>query len=311
MQYFNEIKNLQLNEETVVTLGKFDGLHEGHRELINQMFALKKEKGYKALVFTFDMQPKSHITGKMIPVITTNFEKRSLFAEIGVDYFLECPFSDEIMKMSPKDFVRMLAKQLKVKSFVVGEDFHFGYKRMGNSETLKELASEFGFEVFVIEKIKNHGRDISSTYIREELATGNMKSAAKLLGYPYFIESQIVEGNHIGRTMGIPTVNMEISNEKVIPPKGVYVSQVKLEDKVYMGISNIGNKPTIGDDYPTSAETFIFDFNGDLYGKVVRVSFLYYVRPEKKFDNLDDLKNQIEEDIAFVHNYYENITKIC
>lgn len=313
MKYYNHFEDLKLHHPTVITLGKFDGLHEGHRELLETMFQIKEEKGYRALIFTFDMQPKQHISGETIPVITTNAEKRALFSELGVDYFIECPFSDELMRMSPREFVTFLVEELQVKSFVVGSDFCFGYQRAGNCDTLRDLSKEFGFDVFVKEKICHKNREISSTYIREELLAGNMKTAEKLLGYPYFIENRIIHGNHIGRKMGIPTVNMEIDAEKVIPPKGVYVSRITIldEGKEYMGISNIGNKPTIGDDYPTGVESFLFDFNGDLYGKVLRVSFLYYVRPERKFENLDALKEQIDKDIAFAKEYYENVTKVC
>lgn len=313
MKYYNHFEDLKLHHNTVITLGKFDGLHEGHRNLIETMMKVKEKKGLRALIFTFSVPPKSHITGQPMPVITTNEEKRALFEEIGVDYFIECPFSDELMRMSPREFVSFLVNELQVKCFVVGEDFCFGYQRAGNIETLEALSKEFGYDLFVKSKIQHKGRDISSTYIREELVAGNMKTAEKLLGYPYFIENKIVHGNHIGRKMGIPTVNMEIDPQKVIPPKGVYVSRITILDdgSTYMGISNIGNKPTIGDDYPTGVESFLFDFDGDLYGKVLRVSLLYYVREERKFENLDALKAQIDKDISFAREYYGNVTKVC
>ncbi len=309
MKYFNQIKDLKIDQPTVVTLGKFDGLHEGHRNLLETMFDLKVKKGYQAMIFTFDMQPLSLIKGKEILQITTNEEKKALFEELGIDYFIECPFTDHIMKMSPRDFVIHLVENLSVKAFVVGKDFHFGYQRMGDCNTLIEMSKEFGFEVLVKEKITYGDRDISSTFVREELAKGNMETAKALLGYPYFIENVIVEGNHIGRKMGIPTVNMEIDPGKVIPPKGVYASSVVVDGKEYYAVSNIGNKPTIGDNYPTGVETFILDFSGDLYNKKLRVYLLKYIRPEKRFENIDALKAQIESDIQTSKQYYENITK--
>jgi len=311
MEYFNHIDHLQLNEETVITLGKFDGLHEGHRNLLETMFQLKMEKGYKALIFTFDMPPIAMISGERVPIITSNLEKRSLFSDIGVDYFVECPFSDAFRHMSAEEFIAFLVDKLCVKCFVVGTDFHFGYKRSGDYNTLYEFAEKYGYEVYVKEKVQYEGRDISSTFIREELIAGRMDTAFKLLGYPYFFENEIVHGNRIGTSMGIPTVNMEIPVEKVIPPKGVYVSEVLVDGKKYPAVSNVGNKPTIGENYPTGVETFLLDFSGDLYGKCIRVSLLYYIRGEIRFEGIEQLKAQIEQDIVFTKNYYKNVTEIC
>ena len=311
MKYINEINDLQLHEPTVITLGKFDGLHEGHKNLMDTMFSVKKERGYKALIFTFDIQPNAKIKKEPIPVITTNLEKRSLFEDLGVDYFLECPFTEDLMTMSPEAFLAFLVEKLCVKCFVVGEDFHFGYKRSGSVQTIADLAEKYDYSYYIKEKVKYKEKEISSTYIRSELTAGNMATARKLLGYPYFIENEIVHGNHIGSAMGIPTVNMAIDEQKVIPPKGVYVSQVRVDGKTYMGVSNIGNKPTVGENYPTGVETFIFDFTEDLYGKTIRVSFLYYLRPEKKFASLEELKEQMLKDIASAKEYYEDVTKMC
>ncbi len=311
MKYIRDTLNFHVDEPTVITFGKFDGLHRGHEYLMEKQIEQNLKYGYKRVVFTFDIPPKNEVLKEKSKVITTNEEKYFIFEKSGVDYLIECPFNREIMTMSPENFIKWIVKELNVKCIIVGNDFCFGYNRAGNYELLEELKSKYGYELLVVEKVKDDYKDISSTYIREEILNGNIKKANQLLGYPFFIRGNVIRGNQIGRTIGIPTINIAIPQDKILPPLGVYVSKVWLEDEWYMGVSNIGRKPTVGNDNPIGLETYIIDFNQNVYDKLVSVEFFDFIRPEIKFDSIEKLKEQMSFDINRTIKYYKNVTKIC
>lgn len=308
MKYIKNTLDFYVDGCSVVTLGKFDGLHRGHELLMNQLIKLSSQNGYASVVFTFDIPPKARIEDHSCKVLTTNEEKQYVFEKKNVDYLIECPFTSEVMCMEPKDFIRWISDKLHMKYVVVGDDFRFGYKRRGDYHTLMEWEQEFGYQTVVVKKVQENGRDISSTYVREEIAKGNVKEANHLLGYEYFVKSHVIHGNRIGRTIGIPTINMEFSNEKLLPPNGVYVTRVAVDDKTYMGVTNVGTKPTVSTDNAIGVETHIIDFSEDIYDQSVAVSFLDYIRSERKFDSIEALKEQMTQDILFTRKYYENVT---
>ncbi len=308
MKYIRHTLDFNIEESSVVTLGKFDGLHRGHELLMQELMNIGKERKLASVVFTFDIPPKSKVDDVSCKVLTTNEEKQHIFHSTGVDYLVECPFTKDVMCMQPKEFIQWIVKRLHMKYVVVGEDFRFGHNRMGNYQTLIDCENEFGYQTIVVKKMQEDGRDISSTYIREEIATGNIKKANHLLGYEYFVKSHVIHGNRIGRTIGIPTINMQFPKEKLLPPNGVYVSRVIIDDKSYMGVTNVGSKPTVSDNGQIGVETYIIDFCQDVYDKVVVVSFLEFIRPETKFGSIDELKQQMVSDIAFAENYYRNVT---
>ena len=210
--------------------------------------------------------------------------------------------------MEPKAFIAWIVEKLHVKIIVCGTDFCFGHNRGGNYQTLQQYEELYGYRTIVLDKMQEDERDISSTYVREMILAGNMKKANHLLGYAFFLRSQVVHGNQIGRKMGIPTINMVVPKDKLLPPNGVYVTRVVVGDAVYHGVSNIGVKPTIEGVYPLGVETFILDFCQDVYEQNILVEFLEFIRLEKKFDSLEDLKAQIAEDIAYAEKYYRNVT---
>lgn len=297
---------------TVVTIGKFDGRHRGHQKLLRQMLKLKAEKGYQTAVFTFAVPPSAFLSGINQKMITTNYERRQNLEKIGIDYLVEYPFSAEISHMPAEEFVeRILVGQMNARAIVVGTDCGFGYRRAGNARLLKQLSEVYGYELSVIRKAKDDDRDISSTYVREELDAGNIEKANKLLGEPYAIHGIVVHGNHIGGPLlGFPTANLIPPEEKYLPPFGVYVSKILVEGKEYGGISNIGRKPTIDGENPVGVETFIFGIDRDIYGSVIEVQLLHFVRPEQKFDGLEALKEQIERDKQFGMAYLvQNLSK--
>lgn len=308
MEIISRTLDFKINTPSVITLGKFDGIHRGHELLMEELKNKSVEYGFNAIVFTFDVPPSNTVNHRQNKVLTTNEEKHALFSSKGVDYLIECPFTPEIMNMEPEDFIKWIVQALTVKYIVVGDDFRFGHNRAGDYNTLKQYADTYGYQVIVFSKIKEDGRDISSTFVREQISSGNIAKANHLLGYEFFIKSEVVHGKKIGRTIGIPTINMVLPSDKLLPPFGVYVTRVNVGEKWYMGVTNVGCKPTIGGDNPVGVETYIIDFCQDVYGQSILVQFLDFIRPEMKFSSIDELKEQMNEDIVRAQRYYRNVT---
>lgn len=307
MRVITGTREFQIEEPTAVTIGKFDGRHKGHQKLLREMLCLKESRGLKSAVFTFDMAPAGVMAGRVQTVITTNQERRNKMAKMGIDYLVEYPFDQETAHMKPEKFVsEVLVRQMHAKAVVVGTDCSFGYKGKGNAELLKELSGVFGFDAVIIEKAQDDHRDISSTYVREELDLGNIEKANELLGEPYAIHGVVVHGNHIGGTiLGFPTANILPPPEKHLPPFGVYVSQVLVDGSLYRGVTNIGKKPTVAGESPVGVETFIMGLEENLYGKEIEVQLLNFERPEQKFASLEELREQIEKDKKYAQAYFE------
>ena len=305
MEYITDLTNFQMDTSSIVSLGKFDGLHRGHQKLLTKM----KEwctGGEKTVVFTFSVPPQAALSGNGLSVLTTNEERRALLEREGIDYCVECPFGPEISHMTPEQFIReILVSRLRVKELVVGTDFHFGYRRSGNCGTLMAFADSCGYRLHVVEKEVYEGREISSTYVREEVKQGHMEVAEALLGYPYMIRGTVAHGRQIGRkTLGMPTVNLMPPADKLLPPNGVYVSMTRVDDVIYQGMTNIGYKPTVGGETSVGVETFLFDYEGDLYGNYIEVGLLNFEREERRFGCMDALKEQMEKDIQYGITYF-------
>lgn len=311
MEYISKTMEFNCKEPAVITFGKFDGLHCGHKLLLKEIMKIKEKEGCKTIFFTFDVPPRSRVISREAAVLTTNEEKRYIFEKSGIDMLVVCPFTPEVMSMEPEAFIRWIVASLNIRYIVVGTDFCFGHKRSGNYETLLNCEEKYGYKTIVMEKMQEDGRDISSTFVREEIRAGHIEKANHLLGYEFFVRGQVVHGNQIGRTMGIPTINMRLPAEKLLPPFGVYVTRVQIGDKSFRGISNIGIKPTIAGEHPVGLETFILDFDADVYDEMMTVSFLTFVRPEKRFANLEELQRQIEADTSYAREYYGNVTEVC
>lgn len=303
MKYIRNTTDFYIEEDTVISLGKFDGIHRGH-ELLLEHLAEKKENGLSAVIFTFDIPPRKNVAHVEAKVLTTNEEKMHIFEKQGIDYLVECPFTKDIMCMEPENFIEKIVRQLHVKCVVVGEDFHFGHNRRGDYRMLQEYAGKYGYEVVVLKKIQEDARDISSTFVREEIARGNIEKANHLLGYRYFVTGVVKHGNQIGRTIGIPTINQLPPEEKLLPPNGVYITEVYIEEKSYWGVTNVGCKPTIEGKNPIGVETHLLDFKEDIYDKLVTVEFISRVREERKFASVEALKEQMQNDIAFGRAYF-------
>lgn len=296
MKIIRHTTEFQTAEETAVTLGKFDGLHQGHRLLIDRILK-KKREGLASLIFTFDFGER--------PALTLPEERRELLRRDHLDYLVECPFVPALSHMEPEDFVRKILKErLHAKYLAVGTDFRFGYQRRGDYHLLQEMSTSCGFQVEVVEKACWQGREISSTYIREELEKGHMELVNQLLGYAYSVTGEVLHGRQIGRTLGMPTTNLLPKEHKLLPPNGVYATRTVIAGEVFEGVTNIGYKPTVGGETRKGVETYLFDLDRNLYGETIQVQFYGYERPERRFSGLEALKAQIESDTAWGREFF-------
>ena len=294
MNYIRNTLDFSIREPSVISLGKFDGLHLGHKYLVREL-QKGKRLGYKSVVFTFDIPPRSLYEADC-RVLSTNSEKEEIFASAGIDYVIECPFTNELKQMEPYIFLKMLTAKIQIRQIAAGTDFRFGRNRSGSPSDLKKFEKEFGYRAVIVDKFQYGGEDVSSTRIRRLICEGRMEEANRLLGYPYFLTAPVIHGKEIGRKIGFPTINQRPPEEKLLPPNGVYVSSVTLGGEVYRGVTNIGCKPTVEGTRPVGAETHILNFDRPVYDEEIRVSLLKYLRPERKFDSLETLRKQIAAD---------------
>ena len=298
----------QIEEPTAIAIGKFDGVHRGHGELLSNILKAK-ELGLKAAIFTFDMSPEAFFKKIRYKELMTKEEKRAHFEQMGIDYLVEYPFNEESASIDPEKYVKdFLLHKMNGKLIVAGKDLSFGHKGAGDAALLQRLAEELSFEARIIGKICDEEREISSTYVREEVRKGNMEKVTKLLGKPYSISGVIRSGNRIGRTLGLPTLNLYPPEEKLLPPNGVYFTNVLMNGKVYQGVTNIGRKPTVGATQPMSVETHLFGFDEDAYGKFCQVQLLKFDRPEQKFEDLEHLKKAILDNVLNGKEYFRKLS---
>ena len=310
MKIMKETLDFRIPEESAITLGKFDGIHKGHQKLMRKILE-KKEQGLGAVVFTFGKMPGTISYGKGRTILTER-EREYHLEKMGIDYMIECPFVPEIIGMEPERFVKeILVEQLHVKYIAVGPDFRFGHNRKGDGALLIELGKVYGYKVEIFEKECLEEKVISSTYVRFMLETGEMETVRKLLGYPYYVSGTVVHGHEIGRTLGIPTINLLPDEEKILPPNGVYLTKTLFDGQEYFGITNIGVKPTISGIEAKGVETHLFDFEGDLYDKELLVEFYAYERPEYRFASLEELKAQLGKDAAWGRKFVSECKKTC
>lgn len=306
MRIYNHISELSSLTNTIVTIGTFDGVHLGHQQIIKRLVELKKKQGGEIVLFTFDPHPRKVLFPDQsdLKLITTTQEKCELLREFGVDHVLVYPFTKEFAQMQAQDYIsNIIAKGLKTKTLVIGYDHRFGSNREGNIETLKQLAPVYGFDVEEISAQEINELNISSTRIRKAIDEGDIKTANEFLGYSFFVTGTVVKGKQLGRTIGYPTANVLVEDaDKLIPKIGVYAVNVVLKGVTYKGMLNVGTNPTTDTDNKIKIEVNIFDFDKDIYGEIIKVEFVKWIRGEEKFANLDELKQALANDkIACAH----------
>ncbi|MEZ4936678.1 MAG: bifunctional riboflavin kinase/FAD synthetase [Crocinitomicaceae bacterium] len=291
----------------LLTIGTFDGIHIGHQEILRRLISEARSSNGESVLFTFNPHPREVVFPENhgLKMLTTLDEKMQILDELGLDTVILFPFTEEFSKLSAKDFVQqILVEQIGVQKVVIGYDHHFGNNREGNIELLKELGAELGFEVEEIPAQDIDNINVSSTKIRNALKEGKMEVVTQYLGRPFEINGIVVEGNKIGRTLGFPTANIEIGDEKkMLPCNGAYVVQIGLKGQVYRGMMNIGFNPTHNLQHKESVEVFIHQFEGDIYGEKVKIEVLTKIRNEQKFASPKELREQLKKDEDFSLNY--------
>ncbi len=288
-----------------VTLGKFDGLHLGHQQLLDLVISYKKQ-GLTAVMFSFLLHPSNLLTEKEFELIYTEEEKRNRLKRSGMDVLISYPFTEETREMEPESFIReILVEKLDAKIIVVGTDFRFGINRKGDVALLKQYEPIYGYKVIDCEKKKYNNQIISSSYIRNALKKGNMELANAMLGQPFSIREEVVHGRKLGRTIGMPTINQIPSSGKLLPPCGVYATKTRIAGNSYVSITNIGYKPTVGEEDHIGVETYIFNYNNDLYGEMIEVELYCHIRPEIKFGSIEEMIQRMNEDIRLTKEFFK------
>lgn len=308
MQVHHSFDTLPLLNHAVVTIGTFDGVHNGHKAILKRLIELAQATNGESVVLTFSPHPRTILfpTDHGILLLTDTVEKRNLFEQLGIDHLIEFPFTLDFANKSAFDYVRdLLAVGIGAKKVIIGYDHRFGRGRQGNLQTLNELASVFNFEVEEIPAVLIDDNEISSSKIRKALAEGDISFANNALEYNYGIRGKVIHGEAKGRTIGFPTANLNIEDPlKLLPCNGVYLVDVLIEKKKYRGAMNIGIRPTVSSLGLRNVEVHILDFSHDIYGTEIEVRFIQKIRDEMKFDSFIALKDQLQKDIQFVRNYH-------
>lgn len=298
MHIISEQKSFALPNQirTAIAIGKFDGIHIGHKKILDEIILAKKQ-GMTAVVFTFNPSPEEFFSKEKLPVLDTREEKRAKFDKMGIDYLIEFPLTTETAAMSPKHFMQdILLNNLHAALVVSGTDLSFGDKGSGNADLLADFAKEKGFTYKIIEKVCANGKEVSSTRIREAVLNGYLEEANAMLGEPYCLNGKIIHGNHLGHSLNMPTVNIIPQDHKLLPPRGVYATISEIQGESYFGVTNIGFKPTVSNKCILGAETFLYHFSGDIYGENIHTRLLHFMRPEQRFTNVEALKEQLMRD---------------
>lgn len=308
MEIIELSKNVTIKEPLSLALGFFDGIHRAHRHILETARDIAREKGYKSGILTFRDHPVEKLRpGTDFHYLTTLEERIRLVESIGIDYFIILPFDKDTIETSPEDFIKkILLGSLNTRAAVVGCDYHFGYKAQGSVQTLKEMMLPYGVEVIVIESIKSNSEKLGSTAIREAILRGSIDEANMNLGRWYSLEGTVRVGNQRGKKLGIPTANIDLPKNKVIPPEGVYCFFAIYKNKLYKAVGSVGGRPTFGE-YSSIIEIHLLDFDGDIYGEKIRVFFVQKIRDIIKFENPEDLIAKIRDDIKFCREFLGNI----
>ncbi len=299
MRIFNSL-NFNIDSPCAVALGCFDGVHLGHKAVIETAKRAALSLGIKCAIFTFEAPPRNFFVPNSAPMLSSVEDKLRLFEELGVDICVCLPLSDKIFNTDALSFAEdIILDKMKAAHIVCGYNYTFGKRGAGNVRLLHSICSKAGVELSVLSEQKIGDITLSSSQIRTLVAEGNMEGAGALLGRNFSISSRVVDGQHLARTLGFPTVNIIPEQGLMLPRRGVYVSRIKIADTEKYGITNVGIRPTVGTQIEC-AETHIFDFEGNLYGQRITVEFLHFLREEKKFSSVDDMARQIHEDIEKV-----------
>lgn len=307
MRLFHGTDNAKIARPTVVTLGVFDGLHLGHQLIMQTVVERARAIGAVPTVITFEPHPRALLHPESAPPLLQTFDQKiEALGVLGIEQTIVIHFDENFAQIRAEDFLRdFIADRLHAKEVYLGCGFAFGHGREGNIDLLRTVSQSLGFFADEVTELRLRGRRVSSSRIRELLQQGRVGIARRMLGRPYGVEGRVVRGAERGVKLGFPTANLHPQN-RVIPRDGVYVTATLIDDEWRRSVTNVGTRPTFGENDETSVETFVINWSGDLYGDVVRVRFLYRLRAEKKFSSIDELKSRIELDVARAGKYFEH-----
>lgn len=307
MLVYDDILNADISAPTALTIGKMDALHGGHRELIKNVVK-KANEGLMPVVVIFSDSPRMVLNkdfqeGKFI---ITKAERREMFAELGIEALVSLVFVKSMIETSPKDFIKLLSRKLNMKYICVGENFRYGFKGAGDCKLLLELSETFGYKADILKPVVYKDKTISSTGIREEIKKGNIEDANAMLGYSFFTKGPVSGGNMRGATLLFPTLNIIPTEDKIMPPFGVYATEVSLGGREYEAVSNIGYRPTRHEsEMKITVETYLLGENVPTEATEAKVSFLKFIRPERKFDSISDLRHAVDGDIETAKTFFK------
>ncbi len=301
MKVYNSFDDIKFDKNTILTVGTFDGVHKGHQIIIGKLLEIARKENLRPVLLTIHPHPQIVLKKQgteALKLLTSIEERLTLFENYGIEHTVVIPFSYEFSRTSPEDFVtNYLVEKIGMKKILIGYDHLFGKNREGSKDLLDKLSGKFDFTVERLEARKDHDSIISSTAIRHHLYNHQIKEASSLLGYNYHIRGKVVVGDRRGHTIGFPTANVRPNDpHKLMPANGVYLVETKINNEIYYGMANIGTRPTFTDDIMPTLEVHFFNFSDDIYGKYITVNFLEFLRKEVKFDSLQALLNQLEED---------------
>lgn len=297
MQHYRSLEEVTLTN-SYLTVGVFDGVHRGHREIIYKLVKDAHANNANAVVLTFEPHPASVLTGKEIHCLTTPDERADLFGSLGVDTVITQRFTPDLSTVPAHEYMSRLKTHLGLSHLLIGYDFALGKGREGNAPRLKEIGSELGYTVEVAPALSDESGVISSTEIRKLVSIGNMGEAAKLLGYPYRMSGEIIRGAGRGKKISFPTANVDYATQKVAPPNGIYACWAQLGNERFMAATNIGFNPTFTPERQTpSLEAYLLDFDRDIYGEVLTLEFVARLREEIRYTTVEALIDQIHDDV--------------
>ncbi len=297
-----------MTKQKVMALGFFDGIHVGHAALINKIKQRAEETGAEPAVLTFDVHPDNLVFKKTVPLINSAEDRENILIRcFGINDVVVIHFNQRVMHMDWHDFIDELIDEMNLRWIVVGHDFCFGYKGLGTAEKLKAYCAERGVGCDIIPAVCRDGVVVSSTLIRQLIESGEMEKANEYLGHPHTLTDVIRTGYHLGTKMGTPTINMSFPQGVIIPRHGVYAAKAYIDGQEYMSVTNVGIRPTVSDSGNVNVESFLLDFCGNLYGHRARIDFYKFLRPERKFDDVNELAAQIKSDAQTTREYFERI----
>lgn len=306
MKVFKDINQLPVFKNAVITIGTFDGVHEGHKKILTQLKAQAKLVNGESIVITFFPHPRKIVGDTSgVLLITTLDEKIDLMKEQEIDCLVIVPFNDVFSNQLAEDYIQdFLYKNFQPHTLIIGYDHHFGYKRLGNYKLLEKFGKKLGFIVKEIDEKIIAESAISSTRIRKALLQTELDTAKELLGYNYFLVGKVIEGDKLGRTIGYPTANLQLNDdEKLVPGDGVYAVEVILNTQTFKGMLYIGSRPVVNGKRRV-IEVNIFEFDKMIYGETIKIVLRKYIRPDMNLSNFNDLKNQLNNDKVSVLNYF-------